>query len=87
MKGQNMSQYSAGAAFRKAVQEESPLQVVGAINANHALLAKRADHLQRGFFLNSFAEGGACGILTHVVTFQYCIEVAMLLQGACHPIL
>jgi len=25
-----------------AVQEESPLQVVGAINANHALLAKRA---------------------------------------------
>ena len=37
-----MSQLSAGAAFRKAVQEESPLQVVGAINANHALLAKRA---------------------------------------------
>ncbi|MFZ4874190.1 methylisocitrate lyase [Janthinobacterium sp. Mn2066] len=37
-----MSLYSAGAAFRKAVQEESPLQVVGAINANHALLAKRA---------------------------------------------
>jgi len=37
-----MSYQSAGAAFRKAVQEESPLQVVGAINANHALLAKRA---------------------------------------------
>src|SRR3989475_10333312 len=37
-----MSQTSAGAAFRRAVQEESPLQVVGAINANHALLAKRA---------------------------------------------
>src|SRR3984885_14978163 len=37
-----MTQYSAGAAFRKAVQEERPLQVVGAINANHALLAKRA---------------------------------------------
>jgi methylisocitrate lyase len=37
-----MTLYSAGAAFRKAVQEESPLQVVGAINANHALLAKRA---------------------------------------------
>src|SRR5712672_1420008 len=37
-----MSQNSAGAAFRQAVQEESPLQVVGAINANHALLAKRA---------------------------------------------
>ena len=37
-----MSHISAGAAFRKAVQDESPLQVVGAINANHALLAKRA---------------------------------------------
>ena len=37
-----MSKISAGAAFRKAIQEESPLQVVGAINANHALLAKRA---------------------------------------------
>ena len=37
-----MSHYSAGAAFRQAVKEESPLQVIGAINANHALLAKRA---------------------------------------------
>lgn len=36
-----MSQ-SAGARFRAAMQEESPLQVIGAINANHALLAKRA---------------------------------------------
>lgn len=41
-KENRMSQYSAGAAFRKAMLEESPLQVVGAINANHALLAKRA---------------------------------------------
>jgi methylisocitrate lyase len=31
-----------GALFRRAVQEESPLQIVGAINANHALLAQRA---------------------------------------------
>ncbi|HEX8602177.1 MAG TPA: methylisocitrate lyase [Pseudoduganella sp.] len=37
-----MSIPSAGAAFRQAVQEESPLQIVGTINANHALLAKRA---------------------------------------------
>lgn len=37
-----MSHISAGAAFRQAMQEESPLQVIGAINANHALLAKRA---------------------------------------------
>lgn len=39
-----MSIQSAGAAFRQAVQEESPLQVVGTINANHALLAKRAGY-------------------------------------------
>jgi len=37
-----MNFYSPGAAFCQALQEESPLQVVGAINANHALLAKRA---------------------------------------------
>jgi methylisocitrate lyase len=37
-----MSHHSAGAAFRRALKEESPLQVIGAINANHALLAKRA---------------------------------------------
>jgi methylisocitrate lyase len=33
-----------GQTFRHAVQEESPLQVVGAINANHALLAQRAGY-------------------------------------------
>jgi len=33
---------SAGQRFRDAVAAEHPLQVVGAINANHALLAKRA---------------------------------------------
>jgi methylisocitrate lyase len=37
-----MSQTSAGARFRKALTEESPLQVIGTINANHALLAKHA---------------------------------------------
>ncbi len=35
---------SPGAAFRLALAEESPLQVIGAINANHALLAKRAGY-------------------------------------------
>src|SRR6476660_6934968 len=33
---------SPGARFRAALAAEKPLQVVGAINANHALLAKRA---------------------------------------------
>ena len=35
---------SAGAKFRAALAAESPLQVIGAINANHALLAKRAGY-------------------------------------------
>jgi methylisocitrate lyase len=35
---------SPGRAFRLAVEEETPLQVVGAINANHALLAQRAGY-------------------------------------------
>lgn len=39
-----MSQSSPGARFRAALAEESPLQVIGAINANHALLAKRAGY-------------------------------------------
>ena len=33
---------SAGAKFRQALADEKPLQITGAINANHALLAKRA---------------------------------------------
>ncbi len=35
-----MSIQSPGARFRQAMKEESPLQIIGAINANHALLAK-----------------------------------------------
>jgi methylisocitrate lyase len=37
-----MTEHSAGARFRAAMREESPLQIVGTINANHAHLAKRA---------------------------------------------
>jgi methylisocitrate lyase len=39
-----MTPASPGARFRAALQAESPLQVIGAINANHALLAKRAGY-------------------------------------------
>jgi methylisocitrate lyase len=39
-----MSLPSPGAAFRAALKDESPLQVIGAINANHALLAQRAGY-------------------------------------------
>ena len=39
-----MSSNSAGARFRAALAAESPLQIVGAINANHALLAQQAGY-------------------------------------------
>src|SRR5690606_20293604 len=35
---------SPGALLRQALIEESPLQIIGAINANHALLAQRAGY-------------------------------------------
>ena len=33
---------SPGFRFREAMKKEKPLQIVGAINANHALLATQA---------------------------------------------
>lgn len=35
---------SPGALFRQALKEEQPLQIMGTINANHALLARRAGY-------------------------------------------
>jgi methylisocitrate lyase len=39
-----MSNTSPGARFRAALAAEQPLQIVGTINANHALLARRAGY-------------------------------------------
>ncbi|HMN46647.1 MAG TPA: methylisocitrate lyase [Povalibacter sp.] len=39
-----MSTPTPGTKFREALKAESPLQVIGAINANHALLAQRAGY-------------------------------------------
>lgn len=39
-----MSLHSPGQAFRAALTKENPLQIVGTINANHALLAQRAGY-------------------------------------------
>ncbi len=50
---------SPGARFRQALAEESPLQVVGTVNANHALLAQRAGF--RAIFLSG--AGVAAGSL------------------------
>jgi methylisocitrate lyase len=41
---ENTMTNSAGTKFRAALAAEKPLQVIGAINANHALLAKRAGY-------------------------------------------
>ncbi|SMC30392.1 methylisocitrate lyase [Polynucleobacter kasalickyi] len=39
-----MRQTSAGKAFKQALHSETPLQIIGAINANHALLAQKAGY-------------------------------------------
>lgn len=39
-----MPLHSPGKAFRAALSKETPLQIVGTINANHALLAQRAGY-------------------------------------------
>ncbi len=38
----SISSSSPGRRFREAMQKENPLQIVGAVNANHALLATQA---------------------------------------------
>lgn len=43
-RGWTMSLDSPGQAFRAALTKENPLQIVGTINANHALLAQRAGY-------------------------------------------
>lgn len=54
---------SAGQLFRDAVANEKPLQVVGAINANHALLAKRAGY--KAIYLSG--GGVAAGSLVYLI--------------------
>ena len=40
----NLGSATAGAKFREAVKQERPLQVIGTICANHALMAKRVGY-------------------------------------------
>ena len=55
-----MTTLSAGAKFRAALAAESPLQVIGAINANHALLAKRAGF--RAIYLSGGGVAAGSGV-------------------------
>ena len=50
---------SAGKRFREALAQEKPLQVIGAINANHALMAKRVGY--RAIYLSG---GGVAAEVT-----------------------
>ena len=52
---------SAGARFRPAVEEEKPLQVVGAVNAYHACLADATGY--RALYLSGGGvAAGSCGV-------------------------
>jgi methylisocitrate lyase len=52
---------SPGARFRKAIEEEKPLQVVGAINAYHARLAEASGY--RALYISGGGvAAGSCGI-------------------------
>lgn len=53
-----MSLHSPGQAFRAALAKENPLQIVGAINANHALLAQRAGY--QAIYLSGGGVAAAC---------------------------
>src|SRR5258708_34673794 len=50
---------TAGAKFREGVKAERPIQVIGTINANHALMAKRVGY--RAIYLSG--RGVAAGSL------------------------
>jgi methylisocitrate lyase len=51
---------SPGAALRQAITDESPLQMPGAINGNHALLARRAGF--RAIYLSGGGVAASMGI-------------------------
>ena len=74
---------SEGAKFKAALQEEKPLQIVGAINANHALLAKRAGY--RAIYLSG--GGVAAGSLgvpdLGITTLEDVLTDVRRITGVC----
>ena len=52
---------SAGARFRQALKEEQPLQIIGTIIANHALMAKHVGF--RAIYLSGGGVAAGCGLL------------------------
>ncbi len=78
-----MKPESAGAKFKQALQEEKPLQIVGTINANHALLAKRAGY--RAIYLSG--GGVAAGSLgvpdLGITTLEDVLTDVRRITGVC----
>jgi methylisocitrate lyase len=78
-----MKPESAGAKFKQALQEETPLQIVGTINANHALLAKRAGY--RAIYLSG--GGVAAGSLgvpdLGITTLEDVLTDVRRITGVC----
>ncbi len=78
-----MKPESAGAKFKAALQQEKPLQIVGTINANHALLAKRAGY--RAIYLSG--GGVAAGSLgvpdLGITTLEDVLTDVRRITGVC----
>ena len=78
-----MKPESAGAKFKQALLEEKPLQIVGAINANHGLLAKRAGY--RAIYLSG--GGVAAGSLgvpdLGITTLEDVLTDVRRITGVC----
>ena len=78
-----MKPESAGNKFKKALQEEKPLQIVGAINANHALLAKRAGY--RAIYLSGGGvSAGSLGVPDlGITTLEDVLTDVRRITGVC----
>ena len=74
---------TAGQRFRAALKQEQPLQIVGTINANHALLAQRAGY--RAIYLSG--GGVAAGSLglpdLGIITLDDVLTDVRRITGVC----
>ena len=77
-----MTHLSPGANFRKALEDNNPLQIVGTINAYCAMLAKEAGH--DAIYLSG---GGVAMNRLHVrLAIGDCSRARMSCMRTLHPI-
>ena len=77
-----MSLDSPGQAFRAALTKENPLQIVGTINANHALLAQRAGY-QAIYLSGGGVAAGSLGLPDLGISTPYHRRVSAAAAGGC----